>query len=90
MHAPVPRAAPSHACTASSSTLCGANSAWSGEVDGLDGHRTRAQRQRDYQRDLVLRRNGFVVLRYSYQQVKRQAPEVVDDLIRALALDYQR
>jgi very-short-patch-repair endonuclease len=54
------------------------------EVDGLDGHRTPAQRERDYQRDLVLRRNGFVVLRYTYQQVKRQAPEVAADLHRAL------
>ena len=54
------------------------------EVDGLDGHRTPAQRERDYQRDLVLRRNGFVVLRYTYQQVTRQAPEVAADLHRAL------
>ncbi|MEA2197988.1 MAG: hypothetical protein QOJ25_2039 [Solirubrobacteraceae bacterium] len=60
------------------------------EVDGLDGHHTPAQRERDYQRDLVLRRNGFVVLRYTYQQVTRQAPEVAEDLSRALALDYQR
>jgi very-short-patch-repair endonuclease len=55
------------------------------EVDGLDGHRTPAQRERDYQRDLVLRRNGYTVLRYTYQQVKRHAPEVAEDLKRALA-----
>ena len=36
------------------------------ELDGLRGHRTRAQLESNHQRDLVLRRAGFVVHRYTW------------------------
>jgi very-short-patch-repair endonuclease len=58
------------------------------ELDGLKGHRTPAQLERDHERDLVLRRNHFETRRYTWQQVTRQARDVVADLpssVRALA-----
>jgi Protein of unknown function (DUF559) len=57
------------------------------EVDGFDGHHTPAQLEEDHQRDLILRRAGFVVLRYAWRQVVARAPEVIADLTAAL---YQR
>jgi len=50
------------------------------ELDGLDGHRTSAQLERDHGRDLVLRQNGFETRRYTWQQVTQKRDEVVDDL----------
>jgi predicted transcriptional regulator of viral defense system len=55
------------------------------ELDGLDGHRTPAQLESDHQRDLVLRAGGFVILRYTWNQVTRQAALVEADLRAALA-----
>jgi very-short-patch-repair endonuclease len=55
------------------------------ELDGLKGHRTRAQRESDYQRDLVLRKHGYTVIRYTWWQVTRRPKEVAEDLARALA-----
>jgi very-short-patch-repair endonuclease len=61
------------------------------EVDGLKGHRTPAQLESDHQRDLVLRRNGYIVLRYTWRQVTKRPDEVATDLRRALARGpYQR
>jgi predicted transcriptional regulator of viral defense system len=57
------------------------------ELDGLPGHRTRAQLENNHQRDLVLRSHGFVVHRYTWQQVTRHAAAVQSDLIAALARD---
>jgi len=54
------------------------------EVDGGDGHATRAQMQRDRERDLRLRAAGFSVLRYSGRQVIYQRPAVAADIRRAL------
>jgi very-short-patch-repair endonuclease len=54
------------------------------EVDGGDGHATRAQMQRDRERDLRLRAAGFSVLRYSGRQVTRDRPAVAADIRRAL------
>lgn len=59
------------------------------EVDGHRGHRTPAQLESDHQRDLVLRRNGYLVLRYTWRQVTRRAGEVAADLEHALGA-YQR
>jgi very-short-patch-repair endonuclease len=55
------------------------------ELDGLKGHRTRAQRESDYQRDLVLRKHGYTVIRYTWWQVTGRPKEVAADLVRALA-----
>jgi very-short-patch-repair endonuclease len=64
------------------------------ELDGLDGHRTPAQLERDHGRDLVLRQNHFETRRYTWHQVRRMAEEVFADLpsaVRALATrPYQR
>ena len=53
------------------------------ELDGLRGHRTRAQLESDHQRDLMLRRHGFIVLRYTANQLKYQRAEVAADLLNA-------
>jgi hypothetical protein len=55
------------------------------ELDGLDGHRTPAQLESDHQRDLMLRTAGFVVLRYTWNQVTCQAEMVEADVRAALA-----
>lgn len=60
------------------------------ELDGGQGHHTRAQLHRDHERDLVLRTNGYLVLRYTWQQVTRRPDEVAKDLCRALSGGYQR
>ena len=54
------------------------------EVDGGDGHATRAQMQRDRERELRLRGAGFSVFRYSGRQVTRERPAVAADIRRAL------
>jgi len=54
------------------------------EVDGGDGHGTRAQMQRDRERDLVLRAAGYSVLRYSGLQMTRRGAAVAADLRRVL------
>jgi hypothetical protein len=54
------------------------------EVDGLRGHRTPAQLQRDHQRDLELRLAGYVVLRYTRRQLTESAAAVAADLRRYL------
>ncbi len=54
------------------------------EVDGWQGHRTRAQLERDHQRDLVLRSAGYVVLRYTWRQLTETPAAVAEDLRRYL------
>jgi len=54
------------------------------EVDGGEGHGTTAQMRLDRERDLWLRRAGFVVRRYSGVQVTRRRPAVAADIRRAL------
>jgi Protein of unknown function (DUF559) len=51
------------------------------EIDGFGGHRSRAQLERDHQRDLELRRAGYIVLRYTWRQL-REAPDAVAGEIR--------
>jgi very-short-patch-repair endonuclease len=55
------------------------------ELDGVAGHGTGAQRSRDHERDLALRRAGYRVLRYSWFQVTKEAGAVAADIRRALA-----
>jgi very-short-patch-repair endonuclease len=52
------------------------------EVDGYQGHRTRAQLHHDHQRDLELRAAGYIVLRYTRRQIERHSKEVARDLAR--------
>lgn len=54
------------------------------EVDGRRGHSSWARIRGDRQRDLIMRRAGYVPLRYVWEQVTEQVPEVADDLLRAL------
>jgi hypothetical protein len=54
------------------------------EIDGYDGHRTRAQLERDHQRDLELRAAGYIVLRYTLRQLKHSPDAVAAELARYL------
>jgi Protein of unknown function (DUF559) len=54
------------------------------ELDGGDGHGTRAQVHRDRSRELTLRAAGHRVLRYSWAQVNHEPAAVAADLRRAL------
>lgn len=51
------------------------------ELDGLDGHRTPAQLERNHQRDLTLRAAGFATRRYTWHQVTGRAAEVEADVL---------
>jgi hypothetical protein len=55
------------------------------ELDGGDGHTTRAQMDRDRRRDLALRMHGFIVVRYTWNQVHFDTAAVAGDLSRTLA-----
>jgi predicted transcriptional regulator of viral defense system len=55
------------------------------ELDGDQAHGTAAQRNRDHRRDLVLRRAGFLVLRYTWDQVTREPWLVAADVRARLA-----
>jgi very-short-patch-repair endonuclease len=54
------------------------------ELDSLRAHRTRAQLERDHQRDLELRATGYTVLRYTWYQLTDTAELVARDLKRHL------
>jgi very-short-patch-repair endonuclease len=54
------------------------------ELDGVQGHATPAQLRRDHRRDLILRAAGYVVVRYSYDQVMYEADAVLADLLAVL------
>jgi very-short-patch-repair endonuclease len=56
------------------------------EVDGLDGHRTRAQLERDHQRDFELRQAGYIVLRYTWRQLTDTPALIAREIARALQL----
>lgn len=55
------------------------------ELDGYDNHSTRAQMERDRQKELELRAAGFLVIRYTRAQVVDQPELVAADLIARLA-----
>jgi hypothetical protein len=50
------------------------------ELDGYDGHSSRAQIAHDRSRELRLRRAGFLVVRYTWDQITTEAELVVADL----------
>lgn len=50
------------------------------ELDGKDAHTNPAQVARDHRRDLELRRLGFVVIRYTWEQVYFEDESVAADL----------
>jgi very-short-patch-repair endonuclease len=54
------------------------------ELDGGQGHSSRAQMNRDRQRDLALRALGFTVIRYTWYQLFQQPELVIADLVLAL------
>ena len=54
------------------------------EVDGIRGHRTKAQIERDHQRDLELRALGYIVLRYTEAQIRDTPAAVAADIRRYL------
>jgi len=56
------------------------------ELDGNDGHSTKAQIERDRRRDLRLRAQGFIVIRYTWSQVVYEPDLVAEDLKRHLLL----
>jgi very-short-patch-repair endonuclease len=60
------------------------------ELDGVQGHASPAQMRRDHHRDLMLRAAGYIVVRYSYDQVTYEADTVVADLRRVLDLAARR
>lgn len=54
------------------------------ELDGRDGHSSWARIRDDRSRDLALRRAGYVVLRYVWEQVANRSSEVAADIRAAL------
>lgn len=55
------------------------------ELDGWRNHRTPAQVRRDRQKEAELRMAGYIVLRYSYEQVTRHPDLVIGELRAVLA-----
>lgn len=55
------------------------------ELDGYDNHSTPAQIERDRRKELELRTAGYVVVRYTWEQVTEASEEVVTDLLSILA-----
>jgi very-short-patch-repair endonuclease len=55
------------------------------QLDGQRGHRTRAQIEKDRRDDLRVRAAGYVVLRYTWEQVTEEPEPVLVDLRLALS-----
>lgn len=60
------------------------------ELDGIQGHATPAQMRRDRRRDLKLRAAGYIVVRYSYDQVMCEPDAVLADLQAVLETAARR
>ena len=54
------------------------------ELDGYQGHRTKAQLERDHARDLRLRAANLITLRYTRRQLLHEADALYADLVAAL------
>ena len=54
------------------------------EIDGTRGHRTPAQIRRDHRRDFELRQAGYIVLRYTEDQLESDPEAIVSELRRYL------
>jgi very-short-patch-repair endonuclease len=57
------------------------------EVDGWEAHRTRAAFQRDRTTTNALQLDGFLVLRFTWEDVNRRPATVAGQVRRALGLD---
>jgi hypothetical protein len=55
------------------------------ELDGRDGHAPWGRIRRDHHRDLILRRAGFVTLRYVWEQLTEQGADVAADILAAIS-----
>jgi hypothetical protein len=60
------------------------------ELDGHRAHALRAANERDRERELRLRDAGFVVRRYTWQQVNDQPERIAADVRRAIATEGTR
>lgn len=60
------------------------------ELDGHRWHSNPAGIERDRDRDLILRRAGYTVLRYTWQQVLHQPDAIVDELRELLIAELSR
>jgi hypothetical protein len=54
------------------------------ELDGIRGHRTRAQIEKDRKNDLRLRAAGYTILRYTWAQITQEPDLVLADLRLAM------
>lgn len=54
------------------------------ELDGFQNHRTLAQLKRDRRKELALRKAGFLVHRYSAEQLDAERTAVIADVLAAL------
>ena len=54
------------------------------EIDGTQGHKTPAQIRRDHRRDFELRQAGYIVLRYTEEQLESDPEAIVSELRRYL------
>ena len=57
------------------------------ELDGHQAHAGQTAVERDRGRELMLRTAGYLLLRYSWQQVTREPEAVAGDLRRALGVE---
>ncbi len=55
------------------------------ELDGHATHANPAANETDRHRELILRRAGYRVVRYTWEQVTRRPKEVIADLVSELA-----
>jgi very-short-patch-repair endonuclease len=55
------------------------------ELDGHAAHATPTRVEEDRRRELLLRSDGYTVLRYTWAQVTQDCDQVVSDLRAALA-----
>jgi Protein of unknown function (DUF559) len=55
------------------------------ELDGYDNHRSPAQVRRDHRNDRILRKHGWLVLRYGWQDVHDDAAAVAAEVLSELA-----
>lgn len=56
------------------------------ELDGYEGHRSKAQLEADHRRDLELRAAGYTVLRYTWRQLNETPDAVALDICRHLGV----
>jgi hypothetical protein len=60
------------------------------ELDGYGNHRSRAQLRRDHRNDRILRGHGWLVLRYSWDDIHEDAAAVATEVLFELARRTRR